>query len=123
MATAETHGGRQHREPARGARATSRVSEVRIVERKVDEPVVPAEATAVGRKPRSTARAVPKCEADSRERVRTAVRRFNKPLMDLVSRDANEGDTRLLVTDLLCDGLGYDKYEDLTTEYQVKWTS
>jgi predicted type IV restriction endonuclease len=41
-------------------------------------------------------------------------------LLDLVERDANEGDTRLLVTDFLCDGLGFDKYEDLTTEYQVK---
>jgi phage anti-repressor protein len=39
---------------------------------------------------------------------------------DLVARDANEGDTRLLVTDFLCDGLGFDKYADLTTEYQVK---
>ena len=37
-----------------------------------------------------------------------------------MARDANEGDTRLLVTDLLCEGLGYDKYEDLTTEYAVK---
>lgn len=41
-------------------------------------------------------------------------------MADLVARDANEGDTRLLVTDFLCEGLGYDKYEDLTTEYQVK---
>jgi hypothetical protein len=24
------------------------------------------------------------------------------------------------VTDFLCDGLGYDKYEDLTPEYQVR---
>jgi Type I restriction enzyme R protein N terminus (HSDR_N) len=52
--------------------------------------------------------------------VRAAVRRFARPLADLIARDANEGDTRLLVTDFLCDGLGYDKYEDLTTEYQVK---
>jgi hypothetical protein len=37
-----------------------------------------------------------------------------------MERDANEGDTRHLVTDFLCDVLGYDKYEDLTTEYQVK---
>ena len=43
-----------------------------------------------------------------------------KPLQDLVARDANEGDTRLLVTDFLCDAFGYDKYEELTTEYQVK---
>nr|BFE84681.1 hypothetical protein GCM10020093_072820 [Planobispora longispora] len=52
--------------------------------------------------------------------MRTAVRRYSKPLVDLVARDANEGDTRLLITDFLCEGLGYDKYEDLTTEYQVK---
>ena len=46
--------------------------------------------------------------------------KFQKPLADLVARDANEGDTRLLITDVLCEVLGYDKYEDLTTEYQVK---
>jgi hypothetical protein len=66
------------------------------------------------------ARGAPKWEADARDRLRAAVRRFSKPLADLVARDANEGDTRLLVTDFLCDGLGYDKYADLTTEYQVK---
>ena len=43
-----------------------------------------------------------------------------EPLSDLVARDANEGDTRLFVTDFLCYGLGYDKYADLTTEYEVK---
>jgi hypothetical protein len=63
---------------------------------------------------------MPKWETDTRDRVKAAVRKFQKPLADLVARDANEGDTRLLVTDMLCDGLGYDKYEDLTTEYQVK---
>ena len=67
-------------------------------------------------KPRGT----PKWETEARDRLRAAMRRFNKPLADLVARDANEGDTRLLVTDFLCDGLGFDKYEDLTTEYQVK---
>lgn len=65
-------------------------------------------------------RAMPKWEADARDRVRAAIRRFARPLTELIARDANEGDTRLLVTDFLCDGLGYDKYEDLTTEYQVK---
>jgi hypothetical protein len=66
------------------------------------------------------ARGTPKWEADARDRLRAAVRRFSKPLADLLARDANEGDTRLLVTDFLCDGLGFDKYADLTTEYQVK---
>jgi hypothetical protein len=66
------------------------------------------------------ARGTPKWEADARDRLRAAVRRFSKPLADLLARDANEGDTRPLVTDFLCDGLGFDKYADLTTEYQVK---
>lgn len=68
----------------------------------------------------TTKKALPKWESAARDRVRTAIRRFAKPLADLVERDANEGDTRLLVTDFLCDGLGFDKYDDLTTEYQVK---
>ena len=48
------------------------------------------------------------------------MRRFGRPLADLLERDANEGDTRLLVTDFLREGLGFDKHEDLTTECQVK---
>jgi hypothetical protein len=73
-------------------------------------------------KPKSppAARSQPKWEQEARARTRTAIRRFGKPLVDLLERDANEGDTRLLVTDFLCEGLGFDKYEDLTTEYQVK---
>jgi type I restriction and modification enzyme subunit R-like protein len=69
---------------------------------------------------KSAGRSAPKWETDARDRLRAAIRRFARPLTDLIARDANEGDTRLLVTDFLCDGLGYDKYEDLTTEYQVK---
>lgn len=65
-------------------------------------------------------KAAPKWETDARERLRASLRRFAKPLADLIARDANEGDTRLLVTDILCDALGYDKYSDLTTEYAVK---
>jgi hypothetical protein len=45
-------------------------------------------------------------ETEARERLKAAVRRFSKPLSDLVARDANEGDTRLLVTDFLCEGFG-----------------
>jgi hypothetical protein len=77
-----------------------------------------AAVTDQAKKPK--ARGGPKWEAEARDRLRAAVRRFSKPLADLVARDANEGDTRLLVTDFLCDGLGFDKYADLTTEYQVK---
>jgi len=62
----------------------------------------------------------PKWELDAKDDIKAALRRFAKPLADLVNRDANEGDTRLLVTDFLCEALGYDKYEDLTTEFQVR---
>jgi Type I restriction enzyme R protein N terminus (HSDR_N) len=78
----------------------------------------PPAAASVSKRP--APRGAPRWETDAKERVRAAVRRYAKPLADLVARDANEGDTRLLVTDFLCEGLGFDKYEDLTTEYQVK---
>lgn len=67
-----------------------------------------------------TTKTLPKWETDARDAIKTGLRRFQKPLSDLVQRDANEGDTRLLVTDFLCDALGYDKYEDLTTEFAVR---
>ena len=64
--------------------------------------------------------APPKWETAARERMRGAIKKFSKPVADLVARDANEGDTRLLVTDMLCEGFGFDKYAELTTEYRVK---
>src|ERR1041385_6428693 len=62
----------------------------------------------------------PKWEIAARDRMKIAIKKFSKPLTDLVARDANEGDTRLLVTDMLCEGFGFDKYSELTTEYRVK---
>jgi predicted type IV restriction endonuclease len=62
----------------------------------------------------------PRWEIDARESIKASLRKFQRPLQDLVARDANEGDTRLLVTDFLCMALGFDKYEDLTTEYAVR---
>jgi predicted type IV restriction endonuclease len=82
----------------------------------------PATSTSYGAadRRRTAPRTMPKWETEARERLKGAIRRFARPLSDLVARDANEGDTRLLVTDFLCEGLGFDKYTDLTTEYQVK---
>lgn len=62
----------------------------------------------------------PKWETDALERVKAGIKKYSRPLAELVVRDANEGDTRLLVTDFLCDVLGFDKYTDLTTEYNVR---
>jgi hypothetical protein len=76
-----------------------------------------AAATVADAAKKSKARGAQKWETEARDRLKAAIRRYSKPLADLVARDANEGDTRLLVTDFLCDGLGFDKYADLTTEY------
>lgn len=62
----------------------------------------------------------PRWALDAKDEIKNALRKFQKPLTDLVERDANEGDTRLLVTDFLCLALGYDKFEDLTTEFAVR---
>jgi predicted type IV restriction endonuclease len=85
----------------------------------VESPTAAAEPGAAGPQARAP-RGAPKWETDARERVKAAIRKYSRPLADLVARDANEGDTRLIVTDFLCDALGFDKYADLTTEYQVK---
>jgi predicted type IV restriction endonuclease len=82
--------------------------------------VVTTRGEALAEPSKKAPRAAPKWETDARDRIRTAIRKYAKPLADLVARDANEGDTRTLVTDFLSEGLGYDKYEDLTMEYLVK---
>ena len=74
------------------------------------------QAETVDNQKKAVKRAGLKWELDTRERLKVALRKFSKQLADLAERDANEGDTRLLVTDFLCEGLGYDKYADLTTE-------
>ncbi|MBV2367100.1 hypothetical protein ACFPZ0_02670 [Streptomonospora nanhaiensis] len=65
----------------------------------------------------------PAWEVAARARLNAAIERFTGPLADLLARDANEGDTRLLVTDFLSDGLNFSKYGDLTTEYRTKGES
>lgn len=70
--------------------------------------------------PKRTRPPAPRWEMDGKERLKKAIRHLAKPLAEAVSRDANEADTRLLVTDLLRDGLGYHEYGDLATEYRVR---
>ncbi|WP_170133159.1 type I restriction enzyme HsdR N-terminal domain-containing protein [Arthrobacter livingstonensis] len=84
-------------------------------------PAVPAKsAPRVAGKATVPASKLPKWELAAMEQVRDAITHYAKPLQDLRARDANEGDTRLVVTDMLCEGLDYDKFRDLTTEYMVK---
>ena len=78
----------------------------------------PPPATAVPSMPSGPR--IPKWEADARERLKVGVKKFSKPLADFIARDVNEADTRFLVTDFLCEVLGYDKFSDLTAEFATR---
>ncbi|HVC75176.1 MAG TPA: hypothetical protein VND96_01535 [Candidatus Micrarchaeaceae archaeon] len=62
----------------------------------------------------------PQWESNGKERLRRIVRRVAKPLAEAISRDANEADTRMLITDILREGLGYSEYGDLSAEHPVR---
>jgi predicted type IV restriction endonuclease len=63
---------------------------------------------------------VPKWEEKAKDRISGALKKLVKPTLMLKEKDAAEADTRHLVTDVLVDVLGYDKYENLTAEFAVK---
>lgn len=62
----------------------------------------------------------PKWEVEARAQIKAGLKALKKPLSDLINRDAVEADTRLFITDFMERVLGYDKYANLTAEYQVK---
>ena len=78
----------------------------------------PAAARAASKPKRASSG--PKWEEEARNRLRSSLKRLSKPLGDAVQRDANEADTRLFVTELLVEALGFHRFEDLDTEYPVK---
>lgn len=56
------------------------------------------------------------------ERIRTALKRFQPILSSAKARDINESDTVVIVTDLLQDLFGYDKYVEITSEHMIRST-
>ena len=62
----------------------------------------------------------PKWEASAKARISSAMKKLAKPTASLREKDVVEADTRHLVTDILVDVLGYDKYKNLTAEFAVK---
>lgn len=59
-------------------------------------------------------------ELKARDELKATLRHLQKTIASLIAKDANEADTRMVVTDVLRDGLGYREYGDLATEYQIK---
>jgi hypothetical protein len=62
---------------------------------------------------------VPKNVAD---RLSASLKKFQPVLAASKARDDGEGDTVIIVTDMLDEVFGYDKYADVTAEYAIRGT-
>lgn len=60
--------------------------------------------------------------ARTAERLAAGLKRFQPILSAAKSRDVNESDTSMIVTDLLADIFGYDKYSEVTRELCIRGT-
>jgi ASC-1-like (ASCH) protein len=56
------------------------------------------------------------------ERINAGLKRFQPILASAKARDINESDTVVMVTDLLQDLFGYDKYAEITSEHMIRGT-
>jgi predicted type IV restriction endonuclease len=56
------------------------------------------------------------------ERLAAGLRRFQPILASAKSRDVNESDTSMIVTDMLAELFGYDKYHEVTRELCIRGT-
>jgi len=56
------------------------------------------------------------------DRLAAGVKRFQPILLSAKSRDVNESDTSMIVTDLLAEIFGYDKYSEVTRELCIRGT-
>lgn len=57
-----------------------------------------------------------------KERMTKGVKKFQPILKKALSADVNESDTVTIITDMLCEIFGYDKYENITSEFAIKKT-
>ena len=56
------------------------------------------------------------------ERIAAGLKQFQPILAAAKSRDVNESDTVVVVTDLLQEIFGYDKYAEITSEHMIRGT-
>ena len=56
------------------------------------------------------------------ERISAGIKRFQPVLASAKTRDVGESDTVVIVQDMLQEIFGYDKYADITSEFQIKCT-
>jgi predicted type IV restriction endonuclease len=56
------------------------------------------------------------------DRLAAGLKRFQPIIQSAKARDVNESDTVIVVTDMLSEVFGYDKYSEITSEFAVKGT-
>ena len=57
-----------------------------------------------------------------KDRLTAGVKRFQSVLASAKTRDVNESDTVTIITDMLADIFGFDKYSEITSEYVIRGT-
>lgn len=63
-----------------------------------------------------------KIAAKVAERISSGLKKFQPILESARTRDVNESDTVVIVTDMLQEVLGYDKYTEITSEHAIRGT-
>lgn len=58
----------------------------------------------------------------TKERIIAGMKKFQPIMRKAQSADINESDTVTIITDMLCELFGYDKYENVTSEFAIKKT-
>lgn len=56
------------------------------------------------------------------ERIAAGLKRFQPILNSAKARDVGESDTVTIITDMLAEIFGYDKYSEITSEYAIRGT-
>src|SRR5687767_14282350 len=89
----------------------------------------PRPNSAGGGKPRSVARSQTARRSSMmtvprkvRERLSSGLKRYQPVLAAAQSRDLNESDTSMIVSDMLAEVFGYDKYTEVTRELCIRGT-
>jgi len=55
-------------------------------------------------------------------RLTTGIKKFQAILQTAKAKDINESDTVVIITDMLSEIFGFDKYSEITSEFAIKKT-
>jgi predicted type IV restriction endonuclease len=56
------------------------------------------------------------------KRINDTLKKYQSVIASIKKKDANESDTVTVITDILQDVFGYDKYAEITSEYAIRGT-